>query len=151
MGRELKRVSLDFAWPLKKVWAGYLNPYAAFQIDCTECECLKARCDREDVPVECPKCKGEDLWASDGARQLYEAWRCIDPPSGPGFQLWETTSKGSPISPVFETLDALCTYAATNCSTFADALVSAEKWREILDAGFVHHTEKVGNTTILFI
>jgi len=27
MGRELRRVPLDFAWPLKKVWEGFLNPY----------------------------------------------------------------------------------------------------------------------------
>lgn len=281
MGRELKRVPLDFAWTLSRVWAGYLNPYAGSLIDCTECDrtgfsvkarvfadqwygnasfdpvahgsaplerdhpqirliaehnlksapalygvgavalaaeifrlwyllrtqwqyqlsrddvnalveagrlrdfikepgyvptpdevnswslnswslvgmgfdtiaewvCVKARCDREGVPVECPRCKGEDhLWASDEARQLWEAWEPTEPPSGPGFQLWETTSEGSPISPVFETLDALCAYAATNCSTFADALASAEEWRKMLDADFVHHTEKkIGNTTI---
>ena len=27
MGRELRRVPLDFAWPLQKVWAGFLNPH----------------------------------------------------------------------------------------------------------------------------
>lgn len=27
MGRELKRVVLDFDWPLHKVWDGYVNPY----------------------------------------------------------------------------------------------------------------------------
>ena len=27
MGRKLMRVPLDFAWPLKKVWKGYINPY----------------------------------------------------------------------------------------------------------------------------
>ena len=27
MGRELKRVPLDFDWPQNKVWHGYLNPY----------------------------------------------------------------------------------------------------------------------------
>ena len=28
MGRELKRVPLDFNWPLNQVWKGYLSPYA---------------------------------------------------------------------------------------------------------------------------
>ena len=29
MGRELKRVPLDFQWPENKVWDGYLNPHYA--------------------------------------------------------------------------------------------------------------------------
>lgn len=36
MGRELKRVALDFDWPLDVVWSGYLNPYS-FGDDCAEC------------------------------------------------------------------------------------------------------------------
>lgn len=35
MGREIKRVALDFDWPLKKVWEGYLNPHYK------ECESCK--------------------------------------------------------------------------------------------------------------
>jgi hypothetical protein len=27
MSRELKRVALDFNWPAKMIWKGYLNPY----------------------------------------------------------------------------------------------------------------------------
>lgn len=27
MGREIKRIALDFKWPCSKVWEGYLNPY----------------------------------------------------------------------------------------------------------------------------
>jgi hypothetical protein len=27
MGRELKRVPLDFDWPINKAWEGYINPY----------------------------------------------------------------------------------------------------------------------------
>lgn len=27
MGRELKRVALDFDWPLHKVWDGFINPH----------------------------------------------------------------------------------------------------------------------------
>lgn len=35
MGRELKRVPLDFDWPLGMIWKGFLNPYASQ--DCTAC------------------------------------------------------------------------------------------------------------------
>lgn len=36
MGRELKRVPLDFKWPMKMVWKGYVNPYRSVQ--CKACE-----------------------------------------------------------------------------------------------------------------
>jgi len=32
----------------------------------------------------------------------------IEPPNGDGFQCWETTSEGSPITPVFKTFDEMC-------------------------------------------
>lgn len=34
MGRELKRVPLDFAWPLETVWKGFVNPHYE---ECTAC------------------------------------------------------------------------------------------------------------------
>ena len=37
MGRELKRVALDFNWPTDKVWGGYLNPYYKQAVDCPKC------------------------------------------------------------------------------------------------------------------
>jgi len=43
---------------------------------------------------------------------------------------------------VFETLEALCAHAATHCSTFGTGnFVSAERWREMLEAGHVYHQE----------
>lgn len=36
MGRKLKRVALDFQWPLSKTWHGYLNPYHSQE--CAFCE-----------------------------------------------------------------------------------------------------------------
>ena len=38
MGRELKRVPLDFKWPLNKVWDGYLNPYYKYEMKCSSCD-----------------------------------------------------------------------------------------------------------------
>ena len=37
MGREIRRVPLDFDWPLKKVWHGYLMPDSLDGIECTHC------------------------------------------------------------------------------------------------------------------
>ncbi len=38
MSRNLKRVPLDFAWPLDKAWKGYLNPLDAEVQKCPDCE-----------------------------------------------------------------------------------------------------------------
>lgn len=58
-------------------------------------------------------------------------------------QLYENTSEGTPISPVFKSdeIDELCEYAAENCSTFANYKASKEEWKNMLDKDFVHHTQ----------
>ena len=38
MGREIKRVPLDFDWPLNETWAGYLNPFYEHMKDCPSCD-----------------------------------------------------------------------------------------------------------------
>jgi len=38
MGREIKRVPLDFNWPIDVVWGGYLNPFYKQSIKCPDCE-----------------------------------------------------------------------------------------------------------------
>lgn len=64
-------------------------------------------------------------------------------------QLYENTSEGTPISPVYlaSEIDKLCEYAAENCSTFADFKASKEEWQSMLDKDFVHHTQ--GNITFI--
>ena len=37
MGREVKRVALDFNWPINKVWEGFLNPYGTTAQKCHDC------------------------------------------------------------------------------------------------------------------
>lgn len=51
----------------------------------------------------CPVCKGEGI--DPAAADAYEKWKPTPPPNGPGYQVWETVSEGSPISPVFKTED----------------------------------------------
>lgn len=113
--------------------------------------CVKARCAREGVTVECPRCAGSaEMWATPEAKDAAEAWESTEPPAGDGYQLWETCSEGSPITPVFATLDELCAHAATNCTTFASYTATAEEWRRMLDAGYVAHVEQIGNVTAVF-
>lgn len=94
MGRMLKRVPMEFDWPLRRVWPGYLKGQA------------------------------------------------VDPPMGEGYQLWETTTEGSPVSPVFVTLDELCEWAEKNVGTWGDDnKITAAEWKRMLTEGFVHHRE----------
>lgn len=38
MGREIRRVPLDFDHPIGKVWPGFLNPHYAYRRDCPFCD-----------------------------------------------------------------------------------------------------------------
>lgn len=194
MGREIRRVPLDFKWPLNVPWRGFMCPYesqeckpcdggglnpATKQIsddwydfartgrkwcyDITQDEvdalvkadrlydfthtwksgdgwkpknppyiptaeevnswaqyglghdainhwiCVEARARRLGVYGKCEWCNGEgEIWFSDKVKELSERWHDEErygPPTGEGWQLWETVSEGSPISPVFATED----------------------------------------------
>ncbi len=107
MGRELKRVPLDFDWPVHKRWYGYLHSMCSG--DCDEC-------------LHYARLKGlkiKDYGCPD--------FGC-DPPKGIGYQLWETTSEGSPISPVFHTKEALAKYCEDNCTIFGSEKLSYDNW-----------------------
>ncbi len=89
MGREIKRVPLDFDH--EGIWPGFINPYYK--------EC--ARC--VFYGNECPHCKGEGI--DPEYLERYEMWEPTEPPTGEGWQVWETVTEGSPDSPVFEAAD----------------------------------------------
>ncbi|MDE2099689.1 MAG: hypothetical protein KGL39_20720 [Patescibacteria group bacterium] len=212
MGRELKRVPLDFDWPLHKTWEGYVNPHYKKCPDCTDgytvarryvhalvqlimiagedslrgrkhpwlqnaglcpvepptpdmAELTSGLAGREPSPLGhdscdnwraeakiiaaagldpkvwgiCPTCEGDAI--DPAFKAAYEAWQAYEPPTGDGYQLWDTTGDGSPITPVFASLDALCKYASVNCTTFADYKASAAEWRRMLSEGQVYHQE----------
>jgi hypothetical protein len=101
--------------------------------------CIRARCKRESVPLECARCQGSGtIWPSPEVKKQHEDWGPTDPPPGDGYQLWEDCSEGSPVSPVFASLDELCTWAAVHATTFADFKATREEWRKMLDGGIVH-------------
>lgn len=53
----------------------------------------------------CPICKGECI--DPAVQEAYEAWTETPPPKGEGWQVWETVSEGSPVTPVFATAEEL--------------------------------------------
>jgi hypothetical protein len=46
-------------------------------------------------------------------KAAHDAWESTDPPKGDGWQLWETVSEGSPITPVFATAEGLIDHLTT--------------------------------------
>lgn len=96
----------------------------------------------------CPVCDGDAM--DPAAKTAYEAWTEEEPPAGEGFQLWETTSAGSPISPVFRTLEDLCAWAETGASPMGvHQRISAAEWFEMLRGDFVSYTDpKTGLTFV---
>jgi hypothetical protein len=74
----------------------------------------------------CVECKGEGIDLS--IKKAYETWEDYEPPDGDGFQLWETTSEGSPSSPVFETASALARWCEKNATIFGSEKCTKEQW-----------------------
>ena len=75
---------------------------------------IRARCERYGAPVLCRACDGEcSFEAYPGQKAEAEAWEREEPPAGEGWQLWETVSEGSPISPVCKTAEALAEWMSS--------------------------------------
>jgi len=91
-----------------------------------------AECKRLGIDFECPQCHGEGtIWDSPEAKQAAEDWTRIEPPAGNGYQIWETVSEGSPISPVFSTPEELARHMA-GTRWGADEGTSYETWLQFI-------------------
>ncbi|WP_280448401.1 hypothetical protein [Nocardia brasiliensis] len=63
----------------------------------------------------CKTCEGRgSLEAYEGQRAEADAWEATEPPEGEGWQLWETVSEGSPVTPVFETREGLVEHLSSS-------------------------------------
>jgi len=83
----------------------------------------------------CAACDGEGLDPS--VREAYEAWTETPVPTGDGWQMWETTSEGSPISPVFATPEELARWLADNgASTFGNNTATYDQWLAMVQSGW---------------
>jgi hypothetical protein len=72
---------------------------------------VRARCERNGLAELCATCEGHGSAEKyPGQRAEAEAWKQSEPPTGDGWQEWETTSEGSPISPAFGTAEELATW-----------------------------------------
>lgn len=222
MGREIKRVPLDFDWPTNKTWGGFLMPESLESNPCPDCQggqtyagwWLQRFCQRlnmlaDDIaeqqrgrplhpwletdpyPVtdstrlfmaasrvirpsadmvdlvrglgsrgmgsdhkiyqaiakaaglpkfgHCATCDGQGgLEAYPGQRAGADAWESTEPPAGDGWQLWETVSEGSPISPVFPDAEQLAQWLTTEdaCWGVMSRPMTIEQARGFVGAGW---------------
>ena len=118
MGRELKRVAIDFTWPIGKIWDGYINPF---------------------LGQECPICRGygvnkETLELID----LWSPWECdwVEV----GNRRWNNASWRNHLTQV--EVDALM--SANHLKRFTHVWVKDDGWK-IKDPGHVYSVEEVNN------
>lgn len=104
---------------------------------------VRARCEREGVDDTCGTCQGHStLEAYEGQRAEGEVWAEQDhePPKGEGWQLWETVSEGSPVSPVFATAEELAQWLTTpdggKAAGPSKRPMTIEQARGFVDAGW---------------
>lgn len=146
MGRELRRVPMDFDYPLGNVWYGHLIDCAPTCInsgDDDHCiQCIKMA-EIKGIPIK-DGCPDFDEYLAEPIAMLKQL---LAPPKGEGYQLWETTTEGSPMSPVFTTLDELCEWCEINATTFAHFKATKEQWKSMLEDDCVCHKE--GNVVFL--
>lgn len=111
------------AWSLAGIGHDSINQYVV----------VDAECRRLGVASVCRHCGGTGtIWDSPEDEQSAESWTRSQPPTGDGYQIWETVSEGSPISPVFATAEKLAIYMAGN-PWGGDAGSSYESWMKFID------------------
>jgi hypothetical protein len=74
----------------------------------------------------CPGCEGHAYHPDDVEAQ--ESFEPTEPPTGDGWQLWETTSEGSPVSPVFASAEELAAWCADNATLFGSVRATYDDW-----------------------
>lgn len=88
--------------------------------------CLKADAKKNGYDYLCPYCNGEGKIRDEEA---FQNWKPFDPEEGEYYQLWETTSEGSPKTPPFKTPEELAKYCVDNkVSIFANDTLSYDEW-----------------------
>lgn len=233
MGRHCKRVPLDFSWPMKTLWIGYVNPYKG--VECPYCEngysekaqeiiaqvypwkqggmtflpnpykegsqynplakehhmtqdevdyymshqhknkletvnrimadrfpeadkvtpeifsqlslllwdftynldglLIQYHSEKEGWDSSCPHCHGEgELFLNEEIKRQHDEFQWVEPPTGEGYQMWEDTSEGSPITPVFRTAEELAEYCVrARVSWFGARTATKADWLRVIN------------------
>ena len=94
--------------------------------------CVEARARRLGVYGLCEFCKGEgEVWLTPEYKEKAEKWKKTEPPNGDYYQMWETVSEGSPISPPFAMPEELAAYMVDHHWKTDDG-TSYEQWLKFI-------------------
>jgi hypothetical protein len=95
--------------------------------------CIEAECKKHSESTSCSTCNGEGkIWISEELKMKSFLWKPTEPPKGYGFQLWETVSEGSPISPVFMTPSGLARWLVEN-PVGTDEGTTYKQWMDFIE------------------
>ena len=97
---------------------------------------VEHRCAKVGRSERCDACNGEghiEKWV--GQRALAEAWEPIEPPTGEAWQVWETVSEGSPISPAFDAREELVEFLTTPAYRGIGGPLTREQAEAFVEAG----------------
>lgn len=106
---------------------------------------VKARARRLGVYGNCRACHGRGHEKMPRKmKKKYLGWKEFGPPRGDGWQVWETVSEGSPISPVFATANELVGWLVSNGYSVAAAknFVKSTGWvPSLVSVGGKHYSD----------
>jgi hypothetical protein len=124
MGQKIKRVPLDFDWPLNVIWPGYRSNICGIIDDLTDgtgmghCETCRSFC----------RLIGRKINIHNGCPENMDTFEV---PKGPGWQLWGHSFADSPVSPVFETPEEFARWLAEEQEgTYEQWLQRIHQWEK---------------------
>ena len=86
--------------------------------------CVKVRAKKLGIYGKCKICKGHgEIWDSPEAEDAAAAWKKTEPPEGDWYQIWETVTEGSPISPPYEKPEDLAQWMSISYPTDGTYLI----------------------------
>lgn len=92
-----------------------------------------AECKRLGLAAECAHCSGAGQhWNPPEAEKQADEWERSEPPTGDGYQMWETVSEGSAISPVFTAPEDLAEWLSKNRADSIDRDTTAAQWLKFI-------------------
>lgn len=126
--------------PLPTITALDVNRWSlsGFGHDAINCSVvMQARAERDGLGLACGTCEGHgSIEAYPGQRADADEWRREDPPTGEGWQYWETVSEGSPISPVFAAAAELSHWLQTGYRWGSSGPLSKEQADRMVEVGW---------------
>ncbi|URP22295.1 hypothetical protein SEA_BIG4_262 [Microbacterium phage Big4] len=88
---------------------------------------MKLRAEKYGIEMDCSYCAGKgSIEKFKGQRKAAKKWKPTKPPKGDAWQIWETVSEGSPVTPAFDTPEELAAHWAKASS--GEAYENALKW-----------------------